>query len=256
MKEKETKGKRKGIYTVLMLVCIVVFLFALYKVVDILMNYKEIDDFYKDAQDDFVVQNDDGTISYVDLDKLIAANPDVKGWIYIKGTDISYPVLQGKSNDYYLFRSYTKDYLVAGSIFLDSSNNPDFTDSHTIVFGHNMHNGAMFGTLDKFMKEDYRNEHQYIYILLPDGKWNKYEIFSSYIANLDDGTFNLFNNNPEAYQNYINLAMSKNLYKNISAPESGERILTLSTCTEDSADDKRYVLHGIFVGTVDSIENE
>lgn len=255
MEEKKT-GRKKKIYTALMVICIVIFLFALYKVIDILLEYKGIDDFYKQAQDDFVIQNDDGTISYVDLNKLIEANPDVKGWIYIKDTDVSYPVLQGKSNDYYLFRTYTKEYLIAGSIFLDSSNNADFMDKHTIVFGHNMHNGSMFGSLDKFMDEAYRDEHPYIYILLPNGRWNKYEIFSTYIANIDDGTFNVFRENPDAYETYMNLAEGKNMYKNIAEPTSGERILTLSTCTEDSDDYRRYVIHAIFVGTVEDIEKE
>ena len=54
--------KNKGVYTVLMLICIAVFLFALYKVVGILMDYKEIDDYYNNANDDFVVRSDDGSI--------------------------------------------------------------------------------------------------------------------------------------------------------------------------------------------------
>ena len=101
MTEKKP-SKKKGIYTVLMLLCIAVFLVALYKIIDIYMGYKEIDDFYNQANDDYVIQNDDGSISYVDLDRLVKENGDIKGWIYIEGTDISYPLLQGPDNDYYL----------------------------------------------------------------------------------------------------------------------------------------------------------
>ena len=54
MREERKKGKKKGIYTILMLICAVVFLFALYKVVDILMEYKQIDDFYDGAQEEYV----------------------------------------------------------------------------------------------------------------------------------------------------------------------------------------------------------
>ena len=125
--------KNKGVYTVLMLICIAVFLFALYKVVGILMDYKEIDDYYNNANDDFVVRSDDGSISYVDLPALIEENGDVKGWIYIKDTDISYPVLQGRDNQYYLFRTYEKEYLGAGSIFLEALNSGDFSDINTII---------------------------------------------------------------------------------------------------------------------------
>ena len=248
--------KNKGVYTVLMLICIAVFLFALYKVVGILMDYKEIDDYYNNANDDFVVRSDDGSISYVDLPALIEKNGDVKGWIYIKDTDISYPVLQGRDNQYYLFRTYEKEYLGAGSIFLEALNSGDFSDIHTIIYGHNMHNGAMFGTLDKFFKEEYRDEHPYVYVLLPDGTWNKYEIFAAYTAGIEDGTFTVFASGDANYKEYLDLINSKNTYKNTKAPENGEQILSLSTCTEDSDDYKRNVLQAKFVGTIEDIEKE
>jgi len=253
MEKKKNKTEKKQTYTILMLICIIVFLFALYKVVTIIMDYKEIDDYYKKANNEFVKLND-GDLEAIDFLKLRGINEDVSGWIYIKDTDISYPILQGPDNDYYLFRNYEKDYLVAGSIFLDSSNAKDFSDSHTIVYGHNMHNGSMFGSLDKFMEEDYLAEHPYIYIFLPNGTWCKYEIFSSYIADIDDGTFTVFNNNKAEYDNYIRLAESKNLYSNTSFPANDEKILTLSTCTEDSDDYKRYVIHAKLVSTADKIE--
>lgn len=252
MSEKKAKSGKKQYYTVLMLICIIVFLFALYKVVSILMDYKKIDDYYEKANEDFV-EKDDGELIAVDFQKLREINEDVVGWIYIAGTDISYPILQGSTNDFYLFRDYEKNYLVAGSIFLDAANAGDFSDSHTIVYGHNMHNGAMFGTLDKFMEEEYKDEHTYINILTPDGIWHKYEIFSSYIAGIDDGTFTVFAENQQAYDDYLDLAREKNLYSSASFPENGEKILTLSTCTEDSDDYKRYVIHAKYIGPVDKI---
>ena len=214
MKEKKSKSGKKQFYTVLMLICIIVFLFALYRVVSILIDYKKIDDYYEKAGEEF---------------------------------------LEKDTNDFYLFRDYEKNYLVAGSIFLDAANAGDFTDGHTIIYGHNMHNGAMFGTLDKFMEEKYREEHPYINILTPDGTWHKYEIFSSYIAGIEDGTFTVFNENKEEYEKYLKLTKEKNLYSNTSLPENGEKILTLSTCTEDSDDYKRYVIHAKYVGTVEKL---
>lgn len=244
----DKKKNNRSVYTIFILLCAVVFLFALYKIVGIMMDYKAIEDYYKGANDDFVTESN-GLISDVDLDKLIEINDDVRGWIYIKGMDISYPIVQGKTNKTYLFKNYEKNYLVAGSIFMDSANTGDFDDSHTIIYGHNMHNGSMFGQLDKFMEEAFRDEHPYVYVMLPNGLWNKYEIFSSYIANLDDGTFKVFRENEGEYKKYVELADTKNLYKNTSMP-TGQKILTLSTCTEDSNDYKRYVLQAAFVGTV------
>ncbi len=254
MEEKQKKtGLKKNIYTVLMIVCVAVFLFALYKVVGILLDYKEIDDYYDGIKEEYVVE-DDGGISYIKLAELIKKNIDVKGWIYIKDTDISYPLLQGPDNQYYLYRNYDKQYLGAGSIFLEALNSGDMSDLHTVIYGHNMHNGAMFGTLDKFFEESYRDEHPYVYIMLPDGKWNKYEIFAAYTADIEDGTFTVFAEGETEYNKYLDLIKEKNIYKNTSAPEDGEQILTLSTCTEDSNDYKRNVLQAKFIERTEKIE--
>ena len=82
-----------------------------------------------------------------------------------------------------------------------------------------MHNGAMFGTLDKFFKEEYRDEHPYVYVLLPDGTWNKYEIFAAYTAGIEDGTFTVFASGDANYKEYLDLINSKNTYKNTKDPE-------------------------------------
>lgn len=253
MREERKKGKKKGIYTILMLICAVVFLFALYKVVDILMEYKQIDDFYDGAQEEYVDLDSQGRVNDILLSSLIAENSDVKGWIYIEDTEISYPILQGPNNQYYLYRAYNKQYLGAGSIFLESLNSPDFTDSHTIIFGHNMHNGSMFGQLDKFFDEEYRNDHSHVYIKLPDGTWNVYEIFAMYTAGIEDGTFVVFDENQTEYDNYLALIQEKNVYQSTQPPSDGERIFTLSTCTEDSDDYKRNVIQAKFVENVEKI---
>lgn len=253
MEENKKRKAKNSIYTVLMLVCIVVFLFALYNVIKILSDYKEIDNYYEAAQEQFAVV-EDGILSQVDFAKIRGVNDDVVCWINIKDTNISYPVLKGANNDYYLNRNYEKQYLVAGSIFVDSMNSSDFSDLHTIIYGHNMHNGSMFGKLDKFKSEKYRDEHPNIYLLFPDGKWYKYEIYSYYTADVDDGTFELIDESTSKYKTFLELTKKKNIYKNTSAPADGEKILTLSTCTEDSNDYKRNVLHAKYIGVVEGIE--
>lgn len=249
MEAKKKRKAKQGVYTVLMLVCIVVFLFALYNVVTIMMDYKEIDNYYDDTVKEFVEVEDD-ILAGVDFARIRGVNEDVVAWIDIKDTNISYPVLQGKDNNYYLNRNYEKQYLVAGSIFVDADNNGNFKDLHTIIYGHNMHNGAMFGSLDKFQKEEYRDEHPYVELLMADGKRYKYEIYSYYTADIDDGTFEVFAGGQKAYNDYVALTTKKNVYTNTEAPKKGEKIITLSTCTEDSDDYKRNVLHAKYVGVV------
>ena len=248
------RGTKKALRIVLMLICIGIFVFSLYNIIDIMMEYKEIESYYELTIDEYVEVDDDGLISQVDLAKLVAKNEDVKGWIYIGGTTINYPLLQGPNNDYYLYLNYDEEYSGAGSIYIDSGCESDLSDDHTIIYGHNMKNDTMFGTLNDFKVQEHGDAHPYVYILKPDGKWNKYEIFAYYRADVFDGTFDLFTENDEKMSNYIDLIASKNYYDNTKLPTEGEKVITLSTCTEDLDDYSRNVLHAKFVGTVDKIE--
>jgi hypothetical protein len=81
---------------------------------------------------------------------LAQINPDVYGWISIAGTDINYPIVQGKDNDEYLHRTYKRENLFVGSIFMDYQNSADFSDCNSIIYGHNMKDGSMFGKLSRF----------------------------------------------------------------------------------------------------------
>lgn len=115
----------------------------------------------------------------IDFAGLKAVNPDVIAWIQIPALDISYPVVQGKDNAYYLHHLFSGESNINGSIFVDCHNQPDFTDQNTIVYGHNMKNGSMFGTLDKYQDKELFEQHPEFYLYLPD-KILKYRIFSCY----------------------------------------------------------------------------
>lgn len=95
----------------------------------------------------------------IDFAGLKAVNPDVIAWIQIPALDISYPVVQGKDNAYYLHHLFSGESNINGSIFVDCHNQPDFTDQNTIVYGHNMKNGSMFGTLDKYQDKELFEQH-------------------------------------------------------------------------------------------------
>lgn len=82
-------------------------------------------------------------------------NKDVVGWITIFDTHISYPVVQGKDNQEYLNKDVFGKFSFSGSIFLDYRNACDFTDSYSIIYGHHMEYGAMFGDVVEFKNDDY-----------------------------------------------------------------------------------------------------
>ncbi len=115
----------------------------------------------------------------VDFDGLNSINKDVVGWIYQENGSISYPLLYCGDNVGYLRKTLYGDTSTSGSIFIGGENNPDFTDALTMVYGHNMKNGSMFGSLKKYKSEEnYFEEHQYFQVYTEDGMAYRYQIFA------------------------------------------------------------------------------
>ncbi|MBM6801848.1 class B sortase [Mediterraneibacter glycyrrhizinilyticus] len=111
----------------------------------------------------------------VDFEALKEINPDIVAWLKIPGV-LDYPVVQGTDNSYYLSHTFRGQYNIAGSIFLDSRNKADFSDSRSIIYGHNMKDGSMFHVLRKFQDWEFYKENREIWLYLPDGSVRVYEI--------------------------------------------------------------------------------
>lgn len=111
----------------------------------------------------------------VDFEALKQINEDIVAWIRIPGV-LDYPVVQGTDNSYYLHHTFRKEYNIAGSIFLDSRNAADFSDGKNIIYGHNMRDGSMFHVLRKFQDLDFYQANREIWLYLPDGSVQVYEI--------------------------------------------------------------------------------
>ena len=89
-----------------------------------------------------------------------ALSKDVVAWLTVDGTEIDYPVMQGVDNNEYLNKDPFGEYSLAGSIFLDSRNAPDFSDPYSLIYGHHMEYGRMFGALDAFLDREYFDAHR------------------------------------------------------------------------------------------------
>jgi sortase B len=169
----------------------------------------------------------------VDFEGLQAENPDICAWIYIPGTDINYPILQGEDNSYYLSHDAYGDASSDGAIFIDSGNDREFTDFDTIVYGHNMYSGTMFKTLHQFENEDFWDYNRNVYILMP-GKVNIYKVFAAYRTNDKHIlTYNDFSNIDvrKAYlQNMFDKKFDTGIVKDDVDVDEKSNILTLSTC--------------------------
>ncbi len=165
----------------------------------------------------------------MDLEALREINPDVVGWIIIPESKINYPLMQGTDNDFYLNHTWDKRSNAVGSIFLEAQNSPDLTDFNTIVYGHNMKNGSMFGSLGKFASEYYRTPRPYVYVVSDQGIY-RYEIFSFYKAQVDSFTYNLSFDQDATKISFLLESKRSSLAETGVVPPPTDRILTLSTC--------------------------
>lgn len=178
----------------------------------------------------------------ISLTALRKENPDVVGWIRIPGTEVDYPLMQGTDNDYYLERTWDGQINSVGSIFLEYQNSPDFTDYNTIVYGHNMADGSMFGGLSRYFSEIYWEQHPYIYVTSDAGVY-RYEVFSAYRAGLEDPTYGLSFRKTETRREFILHALENTEVLTKIIPGFQDRILTLSTCS-GAGYSSRWVVHG------------
>ena len=166
----------------------------------------------------------------ISLAALREVNPDVTGWIRIPETKVDYPILQGEDNDFYLNHTWEKEPNSLGSIFLEHQSSPDMTDYNTIIYGHNMKNGAMFGDLDLFSLQRFWENHPYVYILTDDGVY-RYEIFAFCQAEVESLTYGLNPRRTDTKEKFLNLSLETAWYDTGIKPPVTDRILTLSTCS-------------------------
>lgn len=165
----------------------------------------------------------------INLDALRETNPDVVGWIFLPNTKINYPIVQGEDNQYYLNHTWNKRGSVFGSIFVEATNRPDFSDFRTILYGHNMSDSSMFGSLHRYEKQAYWEENPYVYLVTDEGVL-RYEIYSSYKADVESNTYALNLDTDTLRQGFINLTKEEALYETGITPAVTDRLLTLSTC--------------------------
>lgn len=180
----------------------------------------------------------------VDFDALAAINPDIVAWVYIPGTDISYPVVQGRDNDHYLYHMFDGGYNRAGCVFLDVNVSPDFSARNSVLHGHNLLNDTMFAGLLDYREQSFYDAHPQVFLLTPDGNYRA-KLFSGYITDVDSGAWDsVFSQ--EEYILWQQEIARKSCFATDVVPMSGDRILTLSTCSYEFSD-ARFVLHGVLI---------
>ena len=164
---------------------------------------------------------------------LLESNEDVIGWITIPNTPINYPLMQHTDNQYYLEYNSANEPSVYGSIYVDYRNDKHLLDRNTLIYGHNMNNGAMFHELVKYKEENFWEQHPYIYMSNLYETFT-YEIFAVYVVDADVETVEVAYESDEVFMNYIQACQERSIWPKSIDLEPTDQIITLVTCSYES----------------------
>ncbi len=231
MLRKTIRIVNKGIDRIILIVSLLIFLICIYAMIDAVMV--------------FYNANDQSVLKFKPQGKEEAAvlrelSDDAVAWLTIDGTHIDYPVMQGKDNFEYLNKDPYGDYALSGSIFLDSRCDGEFKDAYSLLYGHHMDYGAMFGALDEFIKPEYFSSHRTGTLLTVGGEEYKITFFAALKAPADeDVIFDPSNTANDKLLDYIKTNAA--IYEESTGQD---HIIALSTC-QSAENIERMLVFGI-----------
>ncbi|MCM1536483.1 MAG: class B sortase [Clostridium sp.] len=178
----------------------------------------------------------------IDFTRLQEENPEIIGWILFDNIEgLSYPILYSGDNEKYLRTDIYGKSTTAGCIFMEGACTPDFEDCHTILYGHNMRNSSMFGTLKQFKTKNFYDGHQYFTVYTKDSAC-RYRVFSFYDVEENDSVYSVSFAPNEEFQQFVD-KMAEKSYQNTGITVSKEdKVMTLSTCSVEGI---RFVVHAL-----------
>ena len=244
--EIETKKKRRRrIWTAVFVIALIVLVASLAALGVIAYSYFQGQQKYGEiaAKADFKPSDvqEDGKLDAVtvDWDALKAANPDTVAWVYIPGTGINYPVVQGEDNEHYLYYDFDNDagWLAEyGSIFLDYQNDPKFTDPVEFIYGHHMNDGSMFAPIASLEDQAAFDEHRIAYVLTPNGNY-RLRSFAVVHCPSDEAIVQVKFNSKKELSAYIQDKLDRSLVDpgKIPAVKDMGHVFAFATCDAASA---------------------
>ena len=191
----------------------------------------------------------ESTKRMIQVKSLQQENSDIVGFLEIENTNISYPVVQGLDNEYYMTHNYKKEKSKNGAIFLDKDYDWNIQSNNYLIYGHNLNNGTMFQELLKYADESYYKEHSKILFTTADEEesYDIISVFKSKVYYTSDDVFKYyFFINPETeeeYNDYIKNVKELSLYDIEETAQYGTQLITLSTCSYH-VKDGRFVIVG------------
>ena len=181
----------------------------------------------------------------LDWEALKTVCPDIVGWLYLEGTGIHYPVVQGTDNEYYLTHNARREENAGGALFLDAGCGK--ACRNLIVYGHRMKDDSMFGTLPEYAHKAYLAEHPIMYYLTPEQNY-RVEIFACRTVNAEAKYFTTHFSDDDAYRRYLDKAVEQSYWSAPVPPSAEYNTLTLVTCSVyEGLQDPRLLVHGRLV---------
>lgn len=230
-------------------ICASVLLPKLFEYAESAETYRKItgDAVHKpDEPDNSVVSMSSGSDSKSYDDPLVIdwekfKGQDVVAWLQLD--DVGYPVMQGVDNSFYLHRLPDKSWNYGGSIFLNADNSADFSDSHSVIYGHNMADGSMFGKFHwRYMDSRYKDHTFDLY--LPDGTRHIYTFFSVISTTGGSDVYDTEFKYKEAFFSYQKRMKELSIYQNSPDPDKDAHLVSLSTCNGVEGTRNRLVIQG------------
>lgn len=249
-----------------MAICIIIIICSSVYLIRLALESRQIRMASQTASDQFLTENSSGlshdAISNdeneeaaqsvpafsVDFASLQAACPNAVAWIQVSGIDaINYPVVQYTDDSYYLDHSWDGQYSRYGAIFMETQNAADFSDAYTLIYGHNMKDGSMFGGLKKYAKESFYQENGGIVTIYLPTETQTYQIFSvRYVTPDNSNAYTLWLQQDQSFASAIQTMKNGSLYDTGVSVSTEDHIVTLSTC----AGDNRLVVHAKLISSV------
>jgi len=235
MKILIAKKRKPKIITFLFILCVIGFSYSLVNIVLWKADSRKTSDQIK-----FLIKpgSDEEGINFEELKRI---NSDVRGWVKVEGTNINYPFVQSKDNNFYLNHSFDKSFNRAGWVFLDYRTAVDSLGRNTIIYGHDRKDKTMFGSLNSITKSNWVGDKNNHFIKITTEKGDtSWQVFSFYrIKTTDDYLQTSFQTDRD-YQKFLDLVGDRSIFDFETRPDKDDKILTLSTCYNKN---EKTVLH-------------
>jgi len=263
---KKKRRIKKWVWNVIIIILVIILCLSLLKIIFWGKDNKDTNDIIEDINNDIEVimkedtedtelinePEDDKEISDywyytsfslidVDINKLKEKNSDTVGWINVNNTNVNYPFVHYKDNEFYLNHSYDKSYNDAGWVFMDYRNNINLDNKNTILYAHSRLDKSMFGSLSKVLNHEwFTNKENHIIRISTESENTLWQIFSVYKIEEESYYITTDFSSDDAYVKFLNSLSSRSIYNFSTNLNSSDRILTLSTCYSDT---ERTVVH-------------